>query len=393
MQIPLPANTQSNVYNITIYLTISCNMYHSNHDALPIHQPSDGRSISYGREPLPYNDNGDDRAQMPNFNPPRLPPISSLLSSLPPEQVEEGQTFEGSYRPPSQGPRSPVALNRLMYLHQQQRSPREIEPNFKHSQSPLSPYSTCPPTPMSDVFATREGSVAAHHHGPFAPPRAPQPLLPQPECRLVVMQQPISARACGYGDKDRRMIDPPPILTLEVFDNDTGQAVDPKERKKVLNRFMPIVHCTLWNPYTNCEDDKIEGSSDRRNQRRMVGTMVCNGFKALDPHGDERFFFTFADLSVRFPGDYQLKFRLTLIDPAAMGKGQRNGIMSPLLSNIFRVHNDKDFEGMRPSSDLAKSLVSQGYPNILKIKKGNAKTIAMVGHGDDEDDDDEMGGM
>lgn len=227
--------------------------------------------------------------------------------------------------------------------------------------------------------------------------RPPQPQQPQPECKLVVMQQPISARACGYGDKDRRMIDPPPILTLEVFDKDTGQPVNPKDRKRHLRNFMPIVHCTLWNPYTNCEDDKIEGSSDRRNQRRMVGTMVCNGFRALDPQGDERFFFTFADLSVRFPGDYQLKFRLTLIDPAGMGKGQRNGIMSPLLSNIFKVHNAKDFEGMRPSSDLAKSLVSQGYPNILKIKKGNAKTIAMAGprgHDDEEEDeDDEMGGM
>ncbi|KAA8572031.1 hypothetical protein EYC84_001961 [Monilinia fructicola] len=281
---------------------------------------------------------GDDRAQMSNLNSLRLPPISSLLSSLPPGQVEESQGFEEAYHPPSQGPRSPMALNRPMYLHQQQRSPRELELSFKHSQSPITTYSSGPPTPMSDVFATREGSVAAHYHGPFAPPRAPQP-QPQP-------------------------------------------------------RMQAGLHCTLWNPYTNCEDDKIEGSSDRRNQRRMVGTMVCNGFKALDPSGDERFFFTFADLSVRFPGDYQLKFRLTLLDPAGMGKGQKNGIMSPLLSNIFKVHNAKDFEGMRPSSDLAKSLVSQGYPNILKIKKGNAKTIAMVGqgaHDDDDDDDDEMG--
>ncbi|QSZ33487.1 hypothetical protein DSL72_005055 [Monilinia vaccinii-corymbosi] len=370
-------------------------MYQSNRDALPIYQPSDGRGTSFGREPLPYRDNGDDRAQMQNFNPPRLPPISSLLSSLPPGQVEESQGFEESYRPPSQGPRSPLALDRPMYLHQQQRSPRELELSFKHSQSPHTTYSSAPPTPMPGEFANREGSVAAHYHSPFAPPRAPQP-QPQPQCKLVVMQQPISARACGYGDKDRRMIDPPPILTLEVYDKDTGQEVSAKERKKVLSRFMPIVHCTLWNPYTNCEDDKIEGSGDRRNQRRMVGTMVCNGFKALDPSGDERFFFTFADLSVRFPGDYQLKFRLTLIDPAGMGKGQKNEIISPLLSNIFRVHNAKDFEGMRPSSDLAKSLVSQGYPNILKIKKGNAKTIAMVGqggHDDEDDEDDEMGGM
>lgn len=171
MQIPLPDSTQSTVYNIAIYLTISYNdMYHSNRDALPIYQPSDGRSASFGREPLPYHDIGDDRAQMPNFNPPRLPPISSLLSSLPPGQVEESQGFEDSYRSPSQGPRSPVALDRPMYLHQQ-RSPRELEHSFKHSQSPRTAYSSGPPTPMAEVFATREGSVAAHHHGPFAPPR------------------------------------------------------------------------------------------------------------------------------------------------------------------------------------------------------------------------------
>jgi hypothetical protein len=34
--------------------------------------------------------------------------------------------------------------------------------------------------------------------------------------RLEVSQQPIRARMCGFGDKDRRPIDPPPVVRLLV---------------------------------------------------------------------------------------------------------------------------------------------------------------------------------
>lgn len=33
---------------------------------------------------------------------------------------------------------------------------------------------------------------------------------------LVVCQQPLHARMCGFGEKDRRPIDPPPIVQLIV---------------------------------------------------------------------------------------------------------------------------------------------------------------------------------
>lgn len=33
---------------------------------------------------------------------------------------------------------------------------------------------------------------------------------------LVVCQQPLHARMCGFGEKDRRPIDPPPIVKLIV---------------------------------------------------------------------------------------------------------------------------------------------------------------------------------
>ncbi|UPX18081.1 uncharacterized protein EKO05_0008398 [Ascochyta rabiei] len=44
--------------------------------------------------------------------------------------------------------------------------------------------------------------------------------------RLRVDQQPIRARMCGFGDKDRRPITPPPCIRLIMCDATTGQEID-----------------------------------------------------------------------------------------------------------------------------------------------------------------------
>ncbi|CAG8538858.1 1604_t:CDS:2 [Paraglomus brasilianum] len=40
------------------------------------------------------------------------------------------------------------------------------------------------------------------------------PQQPPRVYRLEVSQQPIRARMCGFGEKDRRPIDPPPVVRL-----------------------------------------------------------------------------------------------------------------------------------------------------------------------------------
>jgi hypothetical protein len=40
-----------------------------------------------------------------------------------------------------------------------------------------------------------------------------------------VVQNPIRARCCGFGEKDRRPIDPPPILEL-IAKDEQGQRVE-----------------------------------------------------------------------------------------------------------------------------------------------------------------------
>ncbi|KAM3068086.1 hypothetical protein ACMFMF_009452 [Clarireedia jacksonii] len=169
MQIPLPLSNTDTVYEIAIYFTICTKMYQPGRDALPIYRPIDGRSSSYRREPLPYHDNGDDRAHMPDLNPPILPSISTLIQSI--DQTEENSLPDDRYRSPSQGLRSPVELDRPMYLHQQQpRSPRELDRNFKQSQSPVALYSTAPSTPTTALFDTRERSIPLQNSGPLAAP-------------------------------------------------------------------------------------------------------------------------------------------------------------------------------------------------------------------------------
>ena len=46
--------------------------------------------------------------------------------------------------------------------------------------------------------------------------------------RLVCVQQPRRARMCGFGDKDRRPITPPPCVRLIITDLTTGKEVDVK---------------------------------------------------------------------------------------------------------------------------------------------------------------------
>jgi hypothetical protein len=45
-------------------------------------------------------------------------------------------------------------------------------------------------------------------------------LAPCRTYKLSVCQQPLHARMCGFGEKDRRPIDPPPIVQLFVDKQD-----------------------------------------------------------------------------------------------------------------------------------------------------------------------------
>jgi len=61
---------------------------------------------------------------------------------------------------------------------------------------------------------------------------------------LRVVQQPKRARMCGFGDKDRRPITPPPCVRLIITDVRTGKEVDCNE----IDHGMFVLNVDLWAP-------------------------------------------------------------------------------------------------------------------------------------------------
>lgn len=78
------------------------------------------------------------------------------------------------------------------------------------------------------------------------------------EFSLVIEQQPIRARMCGFGDKDRRPITPPPCVRLVVTDMTTGREVPADEIDPAF--FMLTVD--LWDESASTEKNIVRSSSN-----------------------------------------------------------------------------------------------------------------------------------
>ena len=196
--------------------------------------------------------------------------------------------------------------------------------------------------------------------------------------RLKIRQQPIAARACGLGERDRRVVDPPPIVQLCLTDFDPSN----KEDVQKLQWQWNVVQCTLWSVPkpgdSNAQD--VTSVSDPNNpskkSRRLMGSVVSSPFVGVDPDIPEEgvknarlaAFFIFHDLSCRQNGTYRLKFAYMRVD-AMNAPGEKLAILAEITSDPFEVYSAKDFPGMRPSTDLTKELKRQGAS--VQVKKGN----------------------
>jgi hypothetical protein len=201
--------------------------------------------------------------------------------------------------------------------------------------------------------------------------------------KIMVRQQPFAARSCGFGERDRRVIDPPPIVQLTLDDPD--MAAD-EISMKFRTEFY-VVHCSIWDE-TGTKDMSTLPEDFRQN-RRLMGTLVGSPFIGLDENGEEGCFFCFPDLSCRTPGTFRLQFQFVKMDPHRMRiPGYKSPVLSTAVSNPFHVFNAKDFPGMKASTPLTKKLKEQGC--LISIKKGNEKASGTHGRddsGDDEEDD------
>ncbi|KAM7192691.1 Velvet factor domain containing protein [Naviculisporaceae sp. PSN 640] len=251
---------------------------------------------------------------------------------------------------------------------------------------PQSPPSTQPSaSPRQEAKSMSISNLLSSDNHSSASKKPMQPAMrpgsSSSEYKIIVRQQPFAARSCGFGERDRRVIDPPPIVQLSIHDD----SLSPDELGRRLRHQFSVVHCSIW------DEEGIKDMSsmpeDFRQQRRLMGTLVASPFVGQDEDGEEGCFFCFPDLSCRTPGTFRLKFALVILDPTKMHHGDRSAIVATAMSEPFQVYNAKDFPGMKASTPLTKRLKEQGC--LISIKKGNEKTSSAHGRGGDDDDDDD----
>ncbi|KAI8343728.1 velvet factor-domain-containing protein [Chlamydoabsidia padenii] len=237
---------------------------------------------------------------------------------------------------------------------------------------------------------------------------------------LELCQQPIHARCCGFGSKDRRHIDPVPILQLY-------QVTENGEQIKVRNRSPCskwIVHCDLYaedvdEPRNLVHLSSVCGGGGARHKsvsnnstiltlpsanvtKSLIGTLMSNAYELIDPHGDKGIFFIFDDLSVRIEGQYRLKF--SLMDLTAVATSNQINIMDTIYSKPFKVYAPKYFPGIYETTDFSRCFANQGLKiavrSIKEKDKGKRKektrtrteqhkSSSQQQERDDQDDDED----
>jgi len=195
---------------------------------------------------------------------------------------------------------------------------------------------------------------------------------------LEVHQQPERARACGAGagakgSANRRPLDPPPVLSLRIFEERNGVDTD----------ITFSYDATLFLVATvDIAKPKARGSVPlgSRMVPVLTGAPVATANYLDRPR--EAIWFAFPDLSLRHEGKYTLSFHLyeTSKNPDDCDRAATDASLqlrsesdaeasSPwnevcwrmeVKSTVFEVYNAKKFPGLRESTILSRTLAEQG---------------------------------
>ncbi|KAI9678813.1 MAG: hypothetical protein M1817_005872 [Caeruleum heppii] len=164
---------------------------------------------------------------------------------------------------------------------------------------------------------------------------------------LVIRQGPERARVAGTKEKDRKPVDPPPIIQLKIRDDS-----DPAQ-----NYLQSPYYFMCCNLYESDADRPVSETP----QTALAGTLVSSLHRLKDHDNNDGGFFVFGDLSVKIEGVYRLRFSLF-----EMLKSEVVHIKS-IISEPFTVFATKNFPGMAESTFLSRSFGDQGVR--LRIRK------------------------
>ncbi|ORX90449.1 hypothetical protein K493DRAFT_317977 [Basidiobolus meristosporus CBS 931.73] len=194
------------------------------------------------------------------------------------------------------------------------------------------------------------------------------------EYKLEVVQQPERARMCGFGERDRRPIDPPPIVKLITLKEDGSPNSIPIDSTSF------VVHVDLWS--SDCQKDcnvllSTSGTHTRQGassafvtsdkgvySRNLVGSLVSSAYNLSDHNGEKGIFFIFPDLSIRTEGKYCLRFLFT--DLSQTDQFPHSMVRTWVYSAPFSVYPAKSFPGVTVITELSKSFAKQGIKLAMR---------------------------
>ncbi|KAI3554622.1 hypothetical protein CPAR01_12400 [Colletotrichum paranaense] len=185
------------------------------------------------------------------------------------------------------------------------------------------------------------------HTGP-----APDPqdiMRDRDSLRLVIVQAPQHAKIATGKEKDRKPIDPPPILKIDLRSHNQNYA-----------NFILSSPSLFVQVYLKPGDKKTKMDPETC-AKGLVGSTVSSLQKYKSIDGQDEGYFVFPDLSVKMEGFFKLRFALYNM------KGGEVYFMTEMESHGFQVHTARSYPGMSSSTDLTRHLSDQGCR--LRIRK------------------------
>ncbi|KAI5859304.1 velvet factor-domain-containing protein [Durotheca rogersii] len=215
-----------------------------------------------------------------------------------------------------------------------------------------------PTTYMPTMNPAMPPPSAPHvHHQSHPQANGPAPQRPySPESyRLEVLQQPTMAKAANGKDKDRKPVDPPPILQLHVPSDEDPDGV---------YRQSPYLIAVAYLEYAHPPGPNGQATPPAN---MMAGTTVSSLHRLKDPTNKEGAFFVFGDLTIKSEGEYVIRFDLLQMTMENMDEGEVWVTICSVTSDHFKVHAGRAFPGMAESTFLTRSFSDQGVR--LRLRK------------------------
>ncbi|KAG2189176.1 hypothetical protein INT44_004318 [Umbelopsis vinacea] len=168
---------------------------------------------------------------------------------------------------------------------------------------------------------------------------------------ILIRQQPRQAKQSIAYDRERRPVEPPPIVQIE-FSNLTAQ-----ETMTCLQSPYYFMTARLVTPDSTVRQPKLCDNEEDV----LTGSVVSSLHRLKDVDNQDAGFFVFGDLAIKIPGTFRIHFSLYEI------RGGQVINRESIATEPFTVYSPKQFPGPLESTFLSRTFADQGVR--MRIRK------------------------